>query len=179
LAQIVDASHHAANIVTSIRAMFKKDTDERHRIDVNSLILLVLDIVRVDLRKNGVNLQTRLDERLPAVVGDRVQLQQVILNLVMNAIEAMHSVQPRVLKVQSERSKAGMVQVSIEDSGTGVDPANLDRIFKALFTTKSSGMGMGLSICHSIIESHNGRIWVSPGATGGAVFQFELPTTRS
>ena len=104
-----------------------------------------------------------------------MQLQQVVLNLVMNAIEAMHSVQPRVLKVQTDQTEAGLVHVSIEDTGTGIDPSNLDRIFKPLFTTKANGMGMGLSICHSIIESHDGRIWVSPAINRGSIFQFELP----
>ena len=94
----------------------------------------------------------------------------------MNGIEAMHSVRLRVLKVQTDQTKSGTVHVLIEDTGTGIDPSNLERIFKPLFTTKATGMGMGLSICHSIIESHDGRIWVSPGATGGSIFQFELPT---
>jgi signal transduction histidine kinase len=106
-------------------------------------------------------------------------LQQVILNLVMNAIEAMQSVRPRVLKVKSEQSKPEMVHVSIEDTGTGIDPSNHNRVFSPLFTTKERGMGMGLSICHSIIENHNGRIWVSPGVTRGSIFQFELPTKSS
>jgi signal transduction histidine kinase len=123
-----------------------------------------------------VELQTQLDERVPVVEGDNVQLQQVVLNLVMNAIDAMQSVRPRVLKVKSEQSNSEMVRVSIEDTGTGIDPSNLKRIFSPLFTTKERGMGMGLSICHSIIENHDGRIWVSPGVTRGSIFQFELPT---
>jgi signal transduction histidine kinase len=109
------------------------------------------------------------------VEGDKVQLQQVVLNLVMNAIEAMQSVRPRVLKVKSEQSKPEIVHVSFEDIGTGIDPSNLNRVFSPLFTTKERGMGMGLSICHSIIENHNGRIWVSPGVIRGSIFQFELP----
>jgi len=133
--------------------------------------------VRVDLEKNGVELQMQLDGQLPAVEGDEVQLQQVVLNLVMNAIEAMQPVRPRVLKVKSGQDKPGTVQVSIEDTGTGIDPSNVDRIFSALFTTKEHGIGMGLAICHSIIEHHNGRIWVSPGAKRGSNFQFELPAT--
>ena len=94
----------------------------------------------------------------------------------MNAIESMHSLQPRVPDVQSELSKSDFVHVSIEDTGTGVDSSDVDRIFNPLFTTKTRGMGMGLSICRSIIESHGGRIWVSPGASGGSIFHFELPT---
>jgi signal transduction histidine kinase len=179
LEQIVAACHRASDIVTSVRAMFKKDTSERSPIDINDLILTVLAIVRVDLQKNDVELQTQLDEQVAVVEGDKVQLQQVVLNLVMNAIEAMQSVRPRALKVKSEQSKPEFVHVSIEDTGTGIDPSNLDRIFSALFTTKARGMGMGLSICHSIIESHSGRIWVSPGVNGGSIFQFELPTIAS
>jgi signal transduction histidine kinase len=175
LEQIVAASLRAAEIVASVRAMFRKDTSERLPVDINGLIVTVLAIVRIDLQKNGVELQTQLDERVLVAEGDKVQLQQVVLNLVMNAIEAMQSVRPRVLKVKSEQSKPEMVHVSIEDTGTGIDPANLDRVFKPLFTTKATGMGMGLSICRSIIESHGGRIWVSPGVVRGSIFQFELP----
>src|SRR4029077_17835678 len=102
-------------------------------------------------------------------------LQQVILNLVMNAIEAMQSVQLRVLKVKSNQSNPEVVHVSIEDTGTGIDPSNLKQVFSPLFTTKERGMGMGLSICHSIIESHNGRIWVAAGSVRGTIFHFELP----
>src|SRR5262249_20347074 len=116
-----------------------------------------------------------LDEHLPPVIGNEVQLQQVILNLVMNAIESMNSTEFRVLSIKSELIENNAVRVSIEDTGSGIDPTNVDRIFKALFTTKARGMGMGLSICRSIIESHNGRIWASAGASRGSIFQFELP----
>jgi len=113
------------------------------------------------------------------VNGDKVQLQQVVLNLVMNGIEAMHSVRHRVLKVRTEQTESGMVRVSIADTGTGIDPSNLDRIFKPLFTTKGTGMGMGLAICRSITEGHGGRIWVSEVVNGGSMFQFELPTNAT
>jgi signal transduction histidine kinase len=172
---IAAASHRASDIVTSVRAMFKKDAPEKVSTDINEIILTVLSIVRVELQKHGVDLHTQLDQHLPTIRGNRVQLQQVVLNLVMNAVEAMHPVQRRVLKVQSDQTKSGMVHVLIEDTGTGIDPSNLDSVFKPLFTTKETGMGMGLSICHSIIESHGGRIWVSPAANRGAIFQFELP----
>jgi signal transduction histidine kinase len=132
--------------------------------------------VRVELQKNDVELHTQLDDHLPPVQGDKVQLQQLVLNLVMNGIEAMQSVRPRVLKVQTDQLKAGLVRVSIEDTGIGIDPRKLDQIFKPLFTTKSTGMGMGLSICQSIIESHGGRIWALPAGNRGSIFQFELPT---
>jgi signal transduction histidine kinase len=108
--------------------------------------------------------------------GDRVQLQQVVLNLVMNAIEAMQSVAPRILSIRSGVRKPNVVHVIVEDTGTGVDPSNHDHIFNPMFTTKERGMGIGLSICHSIIESHNGRIWATRGINEGSIFQFELPT---
>jgi signal transduction histidine kinase len=175
LTQIVTAGHHASDIVTSVRAMFKKDEHEEIPVDVNELIETVLNIMRTDLLEHGITLQTLLYERLPAVNGDRVQLQQVIMNLVMNAAESMRSVQPRILRVKSNFRKPNTIHVLVEDTGTGVDPSHQDRLFKALFTTKGRGMGMGLAICRSIIESHNGRIWVSAGLRGGSIFQFELP----
>ena len=175
LSDIAAAGHRAGEIVASIRAVFKKETNERRPVDINHLITTVLATVRMDLTKTGIELRTQLDEQLPIVECDRVQVQQVVLNLVMNAIDSMHSVQPRVLKIQSELSKADFVQVSIEDTGTGIDPSDVDRIFKPLFTTKARGMGMGLSICRSIIENHGGRIWVSRGPSRGSIFHFELP----
>ena len=177
LTQIRDAGHRAADIITGVRAMFKKDASERLPIDINKVIQTVLAIVRIDLQRNGVELQTQIDEKALVVNGDKVQLQQVILNLAMNAIEAMGSVRPRVLKVASSQSKSEMVHVSIEDTGAGIDPSNRDRIFSPLFTTKERGMGMGLSICHSIIENHGGRIWVTPGVIRGSIFRFELTAT--
>ena len=116
---------------------------------------------------------------MPNVFGNRVQLQQVILNLVVNAIEAMHSTQNRMMKIKSNLSKPDVVHVSIEDNGSGIDPSNPERIFKPLFTTKTRGMGMGLSICHSIIESHSGRIWVLPAINRGSIFEFELPVNTA
>jgi signal transduction histidine kinase len=159
--------------------MFKNKAPERVSTDINQIILTVLSIVRVELQKHAVELQTQLNDHLPSVHGDKVQLQQVVLNLVMNGIEAMHSVPHRVLKVQTDQTEPGMVRVSIEDSGTGIDPSNLDRIFKPLFTTKVTGMGMGLSICQSIIESHGGRIRVSQAINLGSIFQFELPISTA
>jgi signal transduction histidine kinase len=174
-AHIREAGHRAGDVITNIRAMFGKDTDERGTVDVNGLVLTVLAILRVDLQKNGVEVQAHLDDLLPAVEGNKVQLQQVILNLVSNAIEAMHAMQPRILKVSSDRRKPALVHVSISDTGAGIDPANVERVFGALFTTKERGMGMGLSICKSIMENHHGRIWVSAGSVRGTTFHFELP----
>src|SRR5262249_16853994 len=125
--------------------------------------------------KHEIELEIQLEDGLQPVSGNPVQLQQVILNLMMNAIEAMHSAPTRVLHIKSERTGDGRVRVSVEDTGAGIDPSDLNRIFKPRFTTKSGGMGMGLSICRSIIEAHGGQIWVSPRSTSGSIFRFELP----
>jgi signal transduction histidine kinase len=176
LSQIVSAGHRASDIIASVRAMFKREADHRTEVDINKLIVAVLALVDVELRRHHVQVQTQLGD-LPTVTGNPIQLQQVVLNLVMNAIEAMHSAQPgsRVLRVQSQLTKSNEVHVSIEDSGTGIAPSDLERIFKPLFTTKLRGMGMGLSICHSIIEGHDGRLWVSAAPASGSIFQFVLP----
>ena len=176
LSQIVSAGHRASDVVTSVRAMFRKDTQEKSAVDINKLIRSVLGLVYMDLRKHSIESRTDLADNLPAVIGNEVQLQQVILNLVMNGIEAMSSTEPRVLSLKSACNRRDCGHVLIEDTGSGIDPSNLDRVFKPLFTTKAHGMGMGLSICRSIIEAHGGRIWASAGATRGSIFQLELPT---
>jgi len=123
--------------------------------------------------------RTELDTPIMPVTGNRVQLQQVLYNLVSNAIEAMESVADRTMLVKSEHKNSGQVRVTIEDSGTGIEPQHIDKIFDPFFTTKGDGMGMGLSICRSIIEAHGGRLWASPGRSRGAVFHFTLPTSPS
>ena len=176
LDQIESAGHRAGEIITSLRGMFEKETQARSTIEINKLILTVLAFVRHELQKHGVELRTELDESLPPLEGNRVQLQQVVLNLVMNAIEAMQSVRPRILSVRSCVKKPKFVRVAIEDTGAGIDPSDRDHIFNPMFTTKEHGMGIGLSICRSIVESHDGRIWVTQGINKGSIFQFELPT---
>lgn len=175
LSEIEKGGQHASDIVASVRAMFKRDTGERSNIDVNKLINAVLALVQIDLQKNAIEIRKQLDDHLPKVACDSIQLQQVVMNLVMNAIESMESTQARVLTVQSEQANPNLVRVSIEDTGTGIDPSRRDHVFKPLFTTKARGMGMGLSICRSIVESHGGRIWLSSGAGQGSIFHFELP----
>jgi C4-dicarboxylate-specific signal transduction histidine kinase len=175
LDQIERDGHRAGEIITSLRGMFKKETQARKPIDINKLIFTVLAIVRHELQKHGVELRIELDESLPALEGDRVQLQQVVLNLVMNAIEAMQSSAPRTLSIRSCLSKPNFVHIAVEDTGTGIDPSNHDHIFNPMFTTKERGMGIGLSVCQSIVKSHNGRIWVTRGIEKGSIFQFELP----
>jgi C4-dicarboxylate-specific signal transduction histidine kinase len=176
LDQIESDGHRAGEIIASLRGMFKKETQARNPIDINKQIFTVLAIVRHELQKDGVEVRTELDGSLPALEGDSIQLQQVVLNLVMNAIEAMQSAAPRILSIRSCVSKPNFVHVAVEDTGTGIDPSNHNHIFNPMFTTKERGMGIGLSICRSIIESHNGRIWVTPGIDKGSIFQFELPT---
>jgi signal transduction histidine kinase len=133
-------------------------------------------LVSADLRKHQIELKIELNDQLPSVLANHVQIQQAILNLVMNAVDAMRSVHPRVLTVRSKLAGFDHVHVSIEDTGIGIGRADVDKIFEPLFTTKEHGMGMGLSICRSIIEHHGGRIWVSPSVSRGTIFQFELPT---
>jgi signal transduction histidine kinase len=138
----------------------------------------VLELAQGELLKHHISVKIELNEELPTLMADRVQLQQVIMNLTTNAIDAMESVtdRPRVLRAKSEIGDRGVLLVSIEDTGTGIDPDNIDRIFDAYFTTKPSGMGVGLSICRSIVEAHNGRLWASASALHGSVFRLELPT---
>ena len=178
LDEIERAGLHASEIIQNIRAIFKRDGNDRVPVDINGIILAVVALGQHEIRKHQIELQIQLDERLPKVIGNEVQLQQVVLNLLMNAVEAMHSVQPRVMRIRSRLSKPEVVNVSIEDTGTGIDSSESNRIFKPLFTTKARGMGMGLSICRSIIEGHDGRIWASQGAVRGSIFQFELPAER-
>jgi len=174
--KVVAAGHQASDVITNVRGLFGKDTQERTPTDLNTLIQSVLAVVSIDLRKHGIESQVTLSEQLPPVIGNEVQLQQVILNLVTNAIESMISAEPRVLSVKSEITGHNGVRISIADTGSGISLTNLNRLFKPMFTTKAHGMGMGLSICKSIVESHNGRIWVTAGARRGSIFQFELPT---
>jgi signal transduction histidine kinase len=176
LSQIVAAGHRASEVLVSVRAMFKKETVEEVPVNINDLIAAVLRLVRPDLERHRVRLDLQLSERLPRVLGNPVQLQQVILNLVMNAVESVGVAEVRWLSVKSEPDESG-VRVSVEDSGTGIDPANVKRVFDPLFTTKIRGMGMGLSICRSIIENHHGRIWVTAAPVKGSIFQFVVPTT--
>jgi C4-dicarboxylate-specific signal transduction histidine kinase len=138
----------------------------------------VLVMVRDAIEKNRVAVRTCLMEREATVSGDRVQLQQVVLNLILNAVDAMSSAEEgaRELTVSTELTKTSSTLVAVRDSGPGIDPEHLDRIFKPFYTTKTSGIGMGLSICRSIIDAHGGRLWVDANRPGGAIFQFTLPT---
>jgi signal transduction histidine kinase len=149
-------------------------------LDVNDVVNEVITLVQRELLSHRVSLGIELAPALPVVLADRVQLQQVILNLVMNGIEAMQPVRdrPRELVIRSHQDEAHQVLVTVKDCGVGISAENADRLFNAFFTTKSSGMGMGLSICRSIIEAHEGRLWASGNIGPGATFHFTLPSHR-
>jgi signal transduction histidine kinase len=177
LTRIVNDGHRASQVIGTIRSMFKKDGQKKAPVDLNQLIQEVLALMQGELENKQVTLQAELGAKPPQVLGDRVQLQQVFLNLITNAIDAMGSIteRPRILRVKSETSKSDGVVVTVEDSGPGIDPKGVDRIFEAFYTTKTQGMGIGLAICRSIIEAHDGRISASPGDPHGSVFQVVLP----
>ena len=176
LAQIRNSAYRARDPIGSVRAMVKRDGRNRTPLDLNELVREVLALTERELQRSRISVELRLHEQLQPVKADRIQLQQVLINLITNAIEAMRETkQPRVLMVRSALQEPNRVLISVADSGPGIDSAIVDRIFNPLFTTKSNGMGMGLAICRSIIEGHEGRLWASPGAQGGAAFEFALP----
>jgi signal transduction histidine kinase len=173
--RIARDGHRAGEVVESIRAHFKTDDRTRTSLDVNELIEEALSLERGDLQKHRILVQAETAGQLPEVRGNRAQLQQVLINLITNAIDSMAARDdPRILSVKSEAYEHDGVVISVADSGSGINPQHLDRIFNPLFSTKSDGMGMGLSICRAIIEAHQGRLWVSPNIPRGAIFQFTL-----
>ncbi|WP_442896218.1 ATP-binding protein [Bradyrhizobium sp. AZCC 2289] len=176
LSLIVKEGNRAGEVVGRIRALIKKAPARKDAVAINDAILEVIALTRTEATKNSVSVRTQLAEDLPRVQGDRVQLQQVLLNLIINAIEAMRDVgeEQRELLI-SARNEPDGVSVEVRDSGPGFAPAALERVFEAFYTTKPGGLGLGLSICRSIIEAHNGRLWASPNLPRGASFQFALP----
>ncbi len=177
---VIADGHRAGEIIGRIRALAKKAPSRRDWVDVNETILEVIALARREVHSNGVSLRTRLEGDLPRVLGDRIQLQQVILNLMINAIEAMNGIgnAPRDLLIDSARNSSQGVLVAVGDSGPGLSPISLDQLFHAFYTTKPQGMGMGLAISRSIVEAHGGRLWATANVPHGAVFQFTLPTGR-
>jgi signal transduction histidine kinase len=178
LQRIISNSHRAGDVITRIRALVKKSPPVKGRVDLNDAIQEVIALVEPEARRHEVLVRRELASDLPPVQGDRVQLQQVILNLTMNGIEAMKDVaaRSRELWIRSCPHQECGVLVSVRDSGIGLDPAGLERVFEAFYTTKAQGMGMGLSISRSIIEAHGGQLWPSTNDGNGATFQFTLPT---
>src|SRR5438552_1766127 len=176
--RIIRDGKRAGDVISRIRALVKKSGTEQAYLDINEVIREVVGLTQTEIQKNGVALRMELAADLPRVLGDRVQLQQVFLNLVMNSIEAMSAVTDRAreLVICSHQHESDQVFVAVQDSGIGIDQENLEKIFNAFYTTKSQGMGMGLAISRSIVENHGGRLWATANESRGAVFQFTLPT---
>jgi len=177
VSRVIADANRASEVIKRIRSFMRNKTSTQTALSINGVILEVLALLRGELQSKQVAVATHLDTGLPSITGDRIQLEQVILNLVMNAIEAMATVtdRPRTLVVRSERFEGNTVRVAVEDSGTGLAAENAARIFETFFTTKPEGMGMGLSISTSIIEAHGGRLWAEAAARYGAVLNFTLP----
>jgi PAS domain S-box-containing protein len=169
--------HRAADVITRLRALFSKKDAATELVDLNEATLEVIALLRSELERSGVTLQTELAEDLTLVTGDRVQLQQVILNLLRNASDAMSGVhdRPRQLTLRTEREDGHRVRLSVKDAGTGFEPDNMNKLFEAFYTTKSEGMGIGLSVSRSIIENHHGRLSAAPNDGPGATFSFSIP----
>jgi signal transduction histidine kinase len=178
--RIAADGHRADEVIESVRAIFRNSVREKMPLDVNAIVQEALALEQDDLRKHKIVVETTPAVQLPEVHGDRIQLQQVLLNLITNAIHAMAArEEPRVLSITSERYEEGGIVISVADTGIGIGPQDINRIFNPLFTTKTDGLGMGLAICRSIIEAHDGRLWVTPNTPRGAVFQFTLSVDRT
>jgi C4-dicarboxylate-specific signal transduction histidine kinase len=176
LTLIVREGNRAGEVVGRVRALIKKSPARKDAVEINDAILEVIALTRTEAANNSVSVRTQLAEGLPHVQGDRVQLQQVLLNLIINAIEAMRDggEKERELLVASRNGPDG-ISVEVRDSGPGFAAMDLDRVFEAFYSTKPDGVGLGLSICRSIIEAHNGRLWASPNVSRGAIFRFIAP----
>jgi C4-dicarboxylate-specific signal transduction histidine kinase len=181
LACIIKSTDRAGDIVDRIRAHVRKAPPQNIRFEINDVISELITLARSELVEKGVTTRLRLWKGLAPVQGDRVQMQQVVLNLILNAVEAMSSVDdaPRELSISTEPSGLDEVLVAVRDSGPGIDPERLERVFDSFYTTKSNGMGLGLSICRSIVDAHGGQLWAGANEPGGAVFQFTLPAASS
>jgi len=177
---VVRDADRAKDIVGRMRDHVKNAPPRREPFDLNEAVSEVIGMVRSSIAKNGIAVSTHLMDRLVPVQGDRVQLQQVVLNLILNAVEAMGSVEDgvRELLIRTEQGQTCDIVVAVHDSGPGIDPGNLERVFEPFYTTKTSGVGMGLSICRSIIDAHGGRLWADANEPRGAVFQFTVPPAQ-
>jgi signal transduction histidine kinase len=166
----------ASEVIMRLRALFSKKQAMAENLDLNEAAREVIALCVDELQRNRVILRQELANDLPAVTGDRVQLQQVILNLLRNAVDAMSGIEdrPKVLAIRTEKDE-GCVRLTVQDTGVGIAPQEMEKLFEAFYTTKSGGMGMGLSISHTIIESHNGRLWATPNDGPGATFSFSMP----
>jgi C4-dicarboxylate-specific signal transduction histidine kinase len=178
LERIVRDANRASDVIQRIRALAKRTEPQIVSLDINDVIREAIMLVQREVLSHGASLRTELASTLPPVLGDRVQLQQVLINLLINGVESMASIRdrPRDIVIRSQQEEAGEVHVAVLDSGIGIDSETAERVFSAFFTTKPSGMGMGLSISRSIIRAHGGKLWVSPNVDHGAAFQFTVPT---
>jgi C4-dicarboxylate-specific signal transduction histidine kinase len=176
--RIVRDANRASEVIQRIRALAKRTEPQVVSLDINDVIREAILLVQREVLSHGVSLRTELASALPPVLGDRVQLEQVVINLLINGVEAMAPItdRPREILIRSQQHEAGEVHVAVQDSGIGIDSETAERLFSAFFTTKPSGMGMGLSISRSIIRAHGGRLWVSPNPDHGSAFQFTVPT---
>jgi signal transduction histidine kinase len=177
LDRIVRNGRRAGDVISRIRALVAKAAPRNDLLDINEVIIETIALTRSELRLSGTSLRTHLTEGLPLILGDRIQLQQVVLNLILNAVEAMSESREssRELLIKTEQDGPGGVLVAVQDSGPGLKPESMDRLFDAFYTTKPGGMGMGLSICRSIIEAHGGRLRATADVPQGATFRFNLP----
>jgi signal transduction histidine kinase len=173
---MISSARHGSDLISRIRALSKKRAFERERLDINGVIDDVIVLMRREITRHCVSLRLDLGSSLPPIDGDRVQLQQVIMNLLVNGIQAMKPVPDRCreLQIRSQVHGSDQILVSVEDSGIGIEPENISQLFNAFFTTKPEGMGIGLSICRSIVEQHGGRIWATRNSGAGSTFQFTL-----
>jgi signal transduction histidine kinase len=169
--------NRASDVITRLRSLFSKKDTTTEPVDLNEATREVITLLRSELQRSRVILQAALSDDLPSVIGDRVQLQQVILNLLRNAADAMSGVddRPRQLVIRTARYEDDGVRLTVQDAGVGFDPQAIDRLFEAFYTTKNDGMGIGLSVSRSIIESHHGRLWAEPNDGPGATFSFSIP----
>jgi C4-dicarboxylate-specific signal transduction histidine kinase len=174
---IVREAYRASDVIYRIRGLLKEAPPKKEAAEINGAIRDVLELTRGEATKSGVSVRTQFAEPSPVVQADRVQLQQVILNLIINAVEAMSGMREgaRELLICTEEAESNGALVAVGDSGPGLDPKSADRLFEAFYTTKVQGMGIGLAICRSIIEAHGGRLWARANVPCGAIFQFNLP----
>jgi C4-dicarboxylate-specific signal transduction histidine kinase len=177
LRNIVRDGTRASEVIARIRAVLKKSEPAAQRLDLNEIIREIVALTQGEVEQRGASLQTHLAANAPSAMGERVRLQQVILNLVINALDAMNDIadRPRIIRIRTEAQKPNSILVAVEDTGVGLGPEKASRLFDAFYTTKPDGLGMGLSISRSIIEEHGGRLWASPNEGPGATFQFTLP----
>jgi signal transduction histidine kinase len=175
---MIAEGRRASEIVLRVRSLTKGDAPRKTQLELNEVVNEVVLLVQREVSNQRISLRLKLASELPHLLGDRVQLQQVLINLVINGIQAMADIggDARDLLIETRRGGDGHVVVAVQDSGPGIDPENANRLFDAFFTTKADGMGMGLSICRSIIEAHGGQLWASSNAGHGATFQFSLPS---